>query len=57
MGAYKHARGCDVGQYLVQVRPVAALDDRIDPDQDAVDTLELLAHPCNIVGDVGCALD
>ena len=57
MGAHEHAGGCDVGQHLVQVRPVATIDDRIDPDQHAVDAHELLAQPLDIVGNIGCSLD
>jgi hypothetical protein len=57
MGAHEHARGCDVGQHLVQVRPVATIHDRIDPDQHAVDAHKLLAQPLDIVGDIGRPLD
>ena len=57
MGADEHAGGCDVGQHLVQVHPVATIDDGIDPDQDAVDAHELLAQPLDIVGNIGRSLD
>jgi hypothetical protein len=57
MSAHEHAGGCDIGQHLVQVCPVATVDDRIDPDQHTVDAHELLAQRLDIVGNIGCSLD
>src|SRR5262245_11430911 len=57
MGAHEDAGGRNLGQYIIQGRPVATIDDRIDPDQYAVDAHELLSQVLDSVSKIGCRLD
>src|SRR5262249_56058961 len=56
MRAHKHAGACDFAQHFIQDRPVTTIDDRVDPNQHAVDTHELRTQLLDIVIDIGCTL-